>query len=156
MNWHPLSFKNPGTMHHQTRRRCGLKPRRNFQSPESKNLKNKIRKVQQNIGLLTRKAYRFMYENELSPTARRKKETRTKIELGGLIVKAGLLDAFGITLGDNLEEKDESGTIKPEIKALLGALIQIKETIANDEQSHTLWMQKGMKALTKKEKDEFF
>ena len=90
-----------------------------------------------------------MHANELSPTTTKKRETRTKIQLADLISHVGLLDAFGINLGDNLEAKDESGATKSEIKALLGALIEIKEMIAKDERKITEWIQKAIKELEK-------
>ena len=62
----------------------------------------------------------------------RRKRTRHLIELGGLVIKAGIVDLTG----------DDRTTI-------LGALIWIAEKLKGDqrEQAHALWAAKGRQAF---------
>ncbi|MGJ4931591.1 conjugal transfer protein TraD [Bradyrhizobium sp. HKCCYLS2038] len=62
----------------------------------------------------------------------RRKRTRHLIELGGLLVKAGVVDLTG----------DDRATI-------LGALLWISDTLRSDrsERARVLWAEKGKQAL---------
>ena len=62
----------------------------------------------------------------------RRKRTRHLIELGGLVVKAGIVDLIG----------DDRATI-------LGALIWITEKLKGEqrEQAHAIWAAKGKQAF---------
>jgi len=65
----------------------------------------------------------------------RRKRTRHLIELGGLVVKAGIVDLTG----------DDRATI-------LGALLWMADKLKSDqgEQALALWAEKGKEALTAK------
>ena len=73
-------------------------------------------------------------------TNSRKARTRTLIQLGGLIEKAGLLPYFDLTLGQDLQKDEE---IKDEVMALLGAFLSLKKDIQEDQVSKILWKERG-------------
>ena len=79
---------------------------------------------------------------ELTPTTFRRARTRSLIQLGGLIEKAGLLDDFGIELGADLQKDPE---MKKSVCALLGALLEIKDMMAQENTAIDLWTLKGHK-----------
>lgn len=76
----------------------------------------------------------------------RKAQNRTKIQMGGLVLKSGLADALGITLGADLQldtlERDKATT-------LLGALIEATENLLEDQTGEIkqTWDYRGEKAL---------
>lgn len=59
----------------------------------------------------------------------RKAETRTKIQLGGLVIKSGLTEAFSISQGVDLQ-LDEAE--KEKATLLLGALIDLRQSMASN------------------------
>ncbi|MBL0941159.1 MAG: conjugal transfer protein TraD [Alphaproteobacteria bacterium] len=81
----------------------------------------------------------------------RSSRTRTLIQLGGILDKSGLVTAFDIALGDDLQ-RDEH-TFDP-AAALLGALLELNKQLQEDGQNDKghvnqmkLWRLKGKKAL---------
>ena len=70
----------------------------------------------------------------------RKARTRTLIQLGGLIEKAGLLEEFGIMLGADLQKDPE---LKDPVAGLFGALLDLKNSLQAQELSLTLLKLKG-------------
>lgn len=80
----------------------------------------------------------------LTETNWRRARTRSLIQLGGLIEKAGLLDEFGIELGADLQ-KDED--MKKPVSALLGALLEVKDMLKQEPAAIDLWALKGHKQL---------
>jgi len=70
----------------------------------------------------------------------RKSYTRTKIQLGGLIIKSGLADLLAINLGDDLQldldQRDKSYII-------LGILDEVTKQIQNDKSSMSYYLSKG-------------
>ena len=70
----------------------------------------------------------------------RKSHTRTKIQLGGLIIKSGLADLLEINLGDDLQldldQRDKSYII-------LGILDEVTKQIQNDKSSMSYYLSKG-------------
>ena len=70
----------------------------------------------------------------------RKSHTRTKIQLGGLIIKSGLADLLEINLGDDLQldldQRDKSYII-------LGILDAVTKQIQNDNSSMSYYLSKG-------------
>jgi len=77
----------------------------------------------------------------------RASRTRTLIQLGGLLDKAGLAAAFDIALGDDLQRDDH--TFDP-AATLLGALLEFNSQLHNkdcDLNQKRLWRFKGKKAL---------
>ena len=59
----------------------------------------------------------------------RRSETRTKIQLGGLLLKAGLVDQFEIELGSDLQQDVDA---REKATLLLGALIDLSKQLEND------------------------
>ena len=74
----------------------------------------------------------------------RRAQTRTKIQLGGLVQKAGLLEPLGIHPGDDLQ-KDEQ--IFDEVATLMGAFCDLSQLLQKDEAQKLLWRERGKKAL---------
>jgi hypothetical protein len=77
----------------------------------------------------------------------RASRTRTLIQLGGLLDKAGLATAFDIALGDDLQRDDH--TFDP-AATLLGALLELNTQLSKDnnmDHQKRLWRLKGKKAL---------
>ena len=71
----------------------------------------------------------------------RKKETRTKIQLGGLLLKSGLTELLGIDQGDDLQldlAKKEKAYV------LLGILADSYNSV-KDESSFAHFLSKGKK-----------
>ena len=75
----------------------------------------------------------------------RKAETRTKIQLGGLIVKANLLKPLNIQLGDDLQ-KDEQHF--DNVATLMGGLCDLAEPLKNDTAQKIIWRERGKEALS--------
>lgn len=83
----------------------------------------------------------------------RKAEVRTKIQLGGLIIKSQLTDLLAITPGDDLQ-LDPSKWEKAAV--ILGALVDAYEKLQLDKE-HSLyqeWMTIGTKLLKYKIKEQ--
>ena len=75
-----------------------------------------------------------------SLTDQRRAENRTKIQLGGLIIKAGLTAQIGLKMGDDLQ-LDERARVKATI--ILGALIEAYERAQDDDTLVELWRIRG-------------
>lgn len=75
-----------------------------------------------------------------SPTSFRKARTRTLIQLGGLVEKAGLLETMGLIPGADLQ-KDP--LMKPIALSFLGALLEAKQTLQTKESSLDIWRLKA-------------
>ena len=79
-------------------------------------------------------------------SAQRKAQNRTKIQMGGLVLKSGMADALGISLGADLQldtlEREKATT-------LLGALIEAAENLLEDQTGEIkqTWDYRGEKAL---------
>lgn len=78
-------------------------------------------------------------------SAQRRARTRSLIQLGGLIEKAGLLETFGIELGLDLQ-KDL--TMKEPIAALFKGLLDLNESAQTDHAHFALWSQEGLQELS--------
>lgn len=89
---------------------------------------------------------RAMKNAGIRHTDYRRAQTRTKIQLGGLIIKSRLAEVFGLELGQDLQQDDE---IFDEVAALLGALVELKSSMDLDTlpQQKMLWAQKGKVCL---------
>ncbi|MBM3468951.1 MAG: conjugal transfer protein TraD [Alphaproteobacteria bacterium] len=74
----------------------------------------------------------------------RKAQIRTKIQLGGLVIKAGLLDPLNLHLGDDLQKDEQNFEA---VATLLGAFCDLSEPLQNDEAQKILWRERGKKAL---------
>ena len=73
----------------------------------------------------------------------RKLRTRTLIQLGGLVEKAGLLQTLGITMGADLQKDAE---VKDAVSILLGSLAEIQAAL-EDEAHQRLCLLKGQQAF---------
>jgi len=80
----------------------------------------------------------------LSSPAKRRARTRSLIQLGGIIEKAGLLDVFGVPLGLDLQ-KDPS--IRDNIASLFKGLLVLKEIAASEDTNLQLWALQGLEEL---------
>lgn len=74
----------------------------------------------------------------------RKAETRTKIQLGGLIVKAGLLEPLHLQTGDNLQKDEQNFDA---VATLMGAFLDLADPLHNNSAQKILWKERGKKAL---------
>ena len=78
---------------------------------------------------MTKRKISFYTSKTISAsTSQRKAETRTKIQLGGLLMKSGLAEAFSISPGSDLQlnaDEREKATL------LLGALIDMHQNIVS-------------------------
>lgn len=100
----------------------------NFLSPFS----TKSKRLRQAIQRLKRKEEA---EATFINSALRKARTKTLIQLGALIDKAGLLREFEIELGTNLQKDIEC---KDQVHALFGALLELRSLLKEtDEYSHS-------------------
>lgn len=95
--------------------------------------------------LYIQKIERQRHRQGLTNMSVRKAETRTKIQLGGLIVKANLLEPLNIHLGDDLQ-KDEQHF--DNIATLMGGLLDLAKPLQNDIAQKVLWRERGKKTLT--------
>ena len=74
----------------------------------------------------------------------RKAETQTKIQLGGLIVKAGLLEPLDLHPGDDLQKDEQNFDA---VTTLMGAFLDLANPLQNDATQKILWQERGKKAL---------
>jgi len=81
---------------------------------------------------------------QLDHVSMRKERTRTLIQLGGLMDKAGLLENFDIALGRDLQKDAE---LKTPVSALMGALLELKQIMTQDALPFSLLAEKGARAL---------
>ncbi|AIL12602.1 hypothetical protein IM40_02190 [Candidatus Paracaedimonas acanthamoebae] len=74
-------------------------------------------------------------------SALRKARTRTLVQAGGLLDKAGLLDEFSIVLGADLQKDIDC---KDQVYALFGALLELRSLLKETEEySHSYLALKG-------------
>jgi hypothetical protein len=74
----------------------------------------------------------------------RKSRTRTLIQLGGLITKAGLLEPLELDLGDDLQKDEQNFDA---VATLMGAFCDLSQPLQNDDAQKLLWKERGKKAL---------
>lgn len=92
------------------------------------------------------KIYQMNNRSGLAANGFRKARTRTLIQLGGLIEKAGLFEAIGLIPGSDLQ-KDP--LMQPIALSLLGALLEIKQDLQTDQVSLEMWKLKAQEFLNK-------
>ncbi len=76
----------------------------------------------------------------------RRTRTRFLIQLGGLIEKAGLMETFGIILGEDLQKSPD---MKEPVGALFKGLLVLNEMINSDEVDLQLWAAQGLENFKK-------
>lgn len=72
--------------------------------------------------------------------ASRKAETRTKIQLGGLVLKSEFAEKLGIEVGDDLQL---DLTKRESTEMLLGALVDMKDRLDQDPSLASSWSALG-------------
>ncbi len=80
----------------------------------------------------------------------RRARTRSLIQIGGLVEKAGLLDDFGLMLGADFQKDEE---MKHPVSALMGALLELKAILKQEQYPLSLLSEKGMKYLATQPKE---
>lgn len=75
-------------------------------------------------------------------TAERRADTRTKIQLGGLVIKSGLADLLNIQPGDDLQVYDIHFD---KVAIILGALLEASELLDDKKEE---WHSRGSKTFT--------
>jgi hypothetical protein len=88
---------------------------------------------------------------ELTPRTFRRARTRTLIQLGGLVEKAGLMEAFGLRPGADLQ-KDEA--MKTPMLAFFGAMLEVGDLLKREKGIFELWTLKGRRAFLDNESKE--
>lgn len=84
-------------------------------------------------------------------TTLRKLETRTKIQLGGLVLKSGLADLLHIMPGDDLQS---NASKYEDAQILLGALIEASERLIQQEDMKDFWKTLGKMHILKSADDK--
>jgi hypothetical protein len=74
----------------------------------------------------------------------RKSRTRTLIQLGGIVTKAGLLEPLELDLGDDLQKDEQNFDA---VATLMGAFLDLSDPLYHDEAQKMLWRERGKKAL---------
>ena len=76
----------------------------------------------------------------------RKARTRTLIQLGGLMEKAGLLTCVDLTLGEDLQKDLHT---RDSVATLFGALLAIKQELYSPDADafKLIWKERGKKGL---------
>ena len=106
----------------------------------------------QKINLNSRHLQREKANNTSFADRERKAQNRTKIQMGGLVLKSGLADLLGIIPGADLQLDEQ---YKEKAVKLLGALVTATETLLHDKGGEVLdaWIFKGQKALQQDNKE---
>ncbi|MBP9691703.1 MAG: conjugal transfer protein TraD [Alphaproteobacteria bacterium] len=94
---------------------------------------------------ITNKQLSFQTSRSISFSKnQRKAETRTKIQLGGLLIKSGIAVKFAIHIGSDLQldpDQQEKATV------LLGALIEMNENLPSYSSKKEEWAILGRAAF---------
>lgn len=85
-----------------------------------------------------------MHKFELTSRIARKARTRSLIAIGGLASKAGLLETFGILLGEDLQKSPQ---MKEPAAALFKGFLVLNEMAKPEDVS--LWARQGLEELGK-------
>lgn len=99
--------------------------------------------MNQQITRVEREKDKMMGDRPSSSQSFRKARTKSLIQLGALCEKAGLLETFGLTLGDDFQRDVHT---KNQVAALFRGFLVLNE-IANSEDVHLLWAQQGLAAF---------
>lgn len=115
-------------------------------------ISTKLAAKMQKINLNSRHLQREKANNTSFADRERKAQNRTKIQMGGLVLKSGLADLLGIIPGADLQLDEQ---YKEKAVKLLGALITATETLLHDKGGEVLdtWIFKGQKALQQQNKE---
>ena len=91
----------------------------------------------------------MIYRGESHSANMRKARTKTLIQAGGLLEKAGLLACMELEAGQDLQRDPETFE---GVTILMGALLSLKEMFDGEDASaqKMLWASRGKEALAKK------
>jgi hypothetical protein len=106
----------------------------------------RLQKINQRLTRYQCQKARYLFRKGETSLQFRKARTRTLIQLGGLVEKAGLLDSLNITLGDDIQKDDqqlESAAI------LMGALSELRSSFYGEEApaQKMIWRERGKEML---------
>jgi hypothetical protein len=90
----------------------------------------------------------MLYRSEYHPAQMRKARTRTLIQAGGLLEKAGLFECVGLETGDDLQKVPETFE---GAAILMGAFLSLYDTFHSEESEaqKLLWAARGKRELAK-------
>lgn len=100
---------------------------------------------------LERQRYRKLNQYAVSSHELRRKRTRSLIQLGGLVEKAGLLETFSLPLGADFQKEPD---LKNNIAALFKGLLVLDELAHSDEVHLPLWTYQGLEMFEQLKKAE--
>lgn len=103
-------------------------------------------KIKQVNKLYNQRAEKQLYRKGLNNMNLRKSRTRTLIQAGGLVEKAGLLTLLNIPLGDDIQKNELHFAA---VATLMGAFCDLSLTLQEDDTQKLFWRQRGKKALTR-------
>ena len=86
---------------------------------------------------------------EIDSHGARRARTRGLVQLGSLVNKSGLLETFGIILGEDLQK---SPSMKEPVAALFKGLIELNEMIQSDEVNLQVYAIQGLEILAQSKK----
>ena len=88
---------------------------------------------------------------DLTSHGLRKARTKSLVQLGALVEKAGLLETFDLPLGSDFQRDPE---LKMQISALFKGFLVLNDMVTSGEAYIQLWSRQGLAALaeTKKKK----
>ena len=76
----------------------------------------------------------------------RRTRTRFLIQLGGLVERSGLLETFGITLGEDIQK---SSDMKETVAALFKGFLVLNKMANSEDVDLQLWAAQGMEFFKK-------
>ena len=110
-------------------------------------MEKRLKNLNQQITRAEREKYRIMNTLEITSHGFRRARTRSLIQLGGLIEKAGLLETFQLTLGDDFQRDPETREL---IAALFKGLLVLNEMVQSGDFHLPLLINQGLEALAKR------
>lgn len=87
---------------------------------------------------------------DLTSHGLRRARTKSLIQIGALVEKAGLLETFDLPVGNDFQKSPE---LKMQVSALYKGLLILNE-MANSEEVHELWAQQGLAAFAETKRKE--
>lgn len=94
--------------------------------------------------MIQRETSRARSQKMNSRDSNRRAETRTKIQLGGLLLKSGLVDQLEIAQGSDLQQDVDA---RENATLLLGALIDLSQSLRADPSLKDNWAILGRSAM---------
>ena len=107
-------------------------------------LEKRHHRLAQHITRAEEQRYRMMHKLELTSRTARKARSRSLIQVAALCDKAGLLQTFGIILGEDLQKSPE---MKEPVAALFKGFLILNEMVQSGDVSLPLWSRHGLEEL---------